>query len=397
MSQYRFAAYRLVEFSDASRIALKEIAARLIPHEQEIVDIWIGLQFAAWEPPKLGRDQLKQLFGDLFHGMLGFMSAGQLERAVDELELAGADLARREFPYEALVISLHFLEESYMPFIIDMPAADTREWLIRMDEFLHVAFAAIATSYFEFQRDELLQQVEVGRIVQEGLLSKIPKRLFDLDIGYVYASATERARLGGDFLDVFMLDDNKAAFIVGDLSGHGMDASADAIMVRSLFRGFMRECGDLSETMIRLNRVLVPEFDHEHFATAVACTYEPSGRLRWVRAGHSEPLICGDQCTVMGPGGPPLAIFAEPVFPQVEVELPAGSMLIAYTDGLSEARKGSDLFGDARIIEAALHVRKAPPRAVADHLLDKALRHAEGLLQDDIAILVLKRRANAMV
>ena len=394
MAQYRFAAYRLVEFSHASRIALREIAARLIPHEHEIVDTWIGLQFSAWEPPKLGREQLTQLFGDLFHSMLASMSIGQLEHAVDELELAGADLARRDFPYEALVISLHFLEESYMPFILDTPGAVTSEWLLRMDEFLHVAFAAIATSYFEFQRDELLQQVEVGRMVQEGLLSKIPKRLFDLDIGYVYASATERARLGGDFLDVFMLDDGKAAFIVGDLSGHGMDASAGAVMVRSLFRGFMRECGDLAEAMARLNRVLIPEFDYEHFATAVACTYEPSGRLKWVRAGHSEPIVCGDECTIFGPGGPPLAVFPKPEFPQVETELPVGSMLIAYTDGLSEARRnGSDLFGEDRIMEAALDVRNAPPRAVAEHLLDKAVRHAEGRLQDDVAILVLKRRA----
>ncbi len=392
MVQHRFAAYRLVEFSESSRLTLKRIAERLLPHESEIVDAWIDLQFAAWAPPGLSRDEVKLLFGSLFHNMLASMSECQLERAVEELEAGGTDLARRNFPYEALVISLHYLEESYMPFLLEPPVQDTREWLVCIDEFLHVAFAAIASSYFEFQRNELMQEAEVGRMVQEGLMTKIPKRLFDLDIGYVYASATERARLGGDFLDVFTLSEGRAAFIVGDLSGHGLEASADAIMVRSLFRGFMRESGDLSEAMTRLNRVLLPELGQEHFATAVACTYEPSGRLRWVRAGHAEPIICAEQCTVSGPGGPPLAIFSEPEFPQVEIELPAGSMLIAYTDGLSEARRDGELFGDARIMEAAYQVHSAPPRAVAEHLIDQALRHAQGRLQDDVAILVLKRR-----
>lgn len=392
MTQHRFAAYRLVKFAESSQHTLKQIAGRLLPHEREIVDRWIDLQFDAWEPPGLSRDEAKQLFGNLFHHMLVSMSERQLERAVEELEAGGADLARRNFPYQALVISLHYLEESYMPYLLDSPAETTRKWLVCTDEFLHVALAAIATSYYEFQRDELMQEVQVGRIVQESLQSHIPKRLFDLNIGHVYASATERARLGGDFLDVFMLDDSTAVFIVGDLSGHGLEASADAIMVRSLFRGFMRESGNLSEVMARLNHVLLPEFDYQHFATALACTYEPSGRLRWVRAGHSEPIICDSGCTMSGAGGPPLGIFAHPEFPRVEMELPEGAMLIAYTDGLSEARHGRDLFGEDRIIKSVLQVRNSSPGAVAEHLLDQALRHAQGRLQDDIAILVLKRR-----
>lgn len=396
MSQYRYAGYRIVEFPEESRVALKEICRLLSPHENEIIDAWVGLQFSSWQPPGVSRDEVKELFGGLFHGMLASMATGQLEKGVEYLEEAGADLAKRNFPYEALVISLHFLEESYMPFLLEAQSPNTREWLIRMDEFLHVAFAAIATSYFEYQRDALLQEVEVGRIIQAALMPKLPKRVLDLEIGYVYASASERARLGGDLLDLFMLDENKAAFIVGDLSGHGLDAAASAVMVRSLFKGFMIESANLTEAMTRLNHVLMVELGMEQFATALACTYEPSGRLMLVNAGHPSPLICGGRCEIPAAGGPPLAIFPRPAYALSELEIEPGSTFIAYTDGLSEARTGMDLFGEERIKEAALEVRGAPARAVAEHLLDRAVRHAEGHIQDDIAILVLKRRGNAM-
>ena len=392
MPQYRFAAYRLLEFPEESKAALQQISEVLLPQRDVIVDKWVELQCDTWEPPGVSRDQLREMFAGLFEGMLLSMSTGQLEHGIDELEQAGTDLAQRKFPYEALVISLHFLEESYMPFLLSSPAEKTQEWLIRMDEFLHVAFAAIASSYFDFQRTELLQEVEVGRIVQAGMLSKIPKQLLDIQVGYVYASATERARVGGDFLDAFMLDTGRAAFIIGDLSGHGMEAASDAVMVRSLFRGFMRDCGDLSDTMTRLNHVLMPEFDFEHFATALAYTYDSSGLLRWVNAGHPPPIVCpgADEPVVLGDA--PLAVSSAPSYSQNSIPFPPGSLFVAYTDGLSEARRDGDLFGEDRIRDAVAQVRNAPPRSVAEHLLDKAIRHAEGRLQDDIAILVLKRR-----
>ena len=392
MPEYRFAAYRLLEFPEGSRKALREISEILLPHRDEIVEKWVQLQCDTWEPPGLCRDELRALFEGLFEGMLLSMSTGQLEHGIDDLEHVGTDLARRNFPYEALVISLHFLEESYMPFLLASPGERTREWLISIDEFLHVAFAAMATSYFEFQRSELLEEVEVGRIVQAGMLSKIPKQLLDIQVGYTYASATERARVGGDFLDAFMLDGDRAAFIVGDISGHGMEAASEAVMIRSLFRGFMRDRGDLSDAMKRLNHVLMPEFDFEHFATALAGTYDSAGMVRCVSAGHPCPIVCPESDEPMSLGDAPLAVSSAPGYAQTEIQFPPSSLLIAYTDGLSEARRDGDLFGEERIVEAVREVRDAPPRAVAEHLLDKAVHHADGRLQDDIAILVLKRR-----
>jgi serine phosphatase RsbU (regulator of sigma subunit) len=374
-----------------SKIALEEIAERLVPHETEIVDRWITLQFTAWQPPGLDQNQLRKLFGGLLHDILTCMSTGRLEDCVTDLEVAGAQLARSNFPYEALIISLHFLEESYMPFLLNPRSERTQEWLIRMDEFLHVGIAALATSYFDFHREQLLAEAEIGRIVQEALFPHPSRKMGDLEIGFVYASASERARLGGDFLDSFPFGKDGTAFVVGDLSGHGLSAAADSTAIRSLYKGFMRDKSDLADTMTRLNRVLTEDLEDYQFATALAGIYETPGRLTLVNAGNPLPIISGNDSYFVEQTGFPLGVDKQTAYTQIEVELKPGDAFVAYTDGLSEARTGANLFGEERVLEIVREIHDIPARAIAEHLKDHAVRHANGKLMDDMAILVLRR------
>jgi serine phosphatase RsbU (regulator of sigma subunit) len=393
MEQYRFAGYRVINFPSASRVALSELAERLTPHETEIVEKWIGMQFNAWQPPGLTPEQLNHLFGGLFHNMLRCMTSSNLEDCIVDLEEAGASLARSNFPYEALIVSLHFLEESYMPFLLNPRSERTQEWLIRMDEFLHVGIAALATSYFQFNRDQLLADAEVGRVVQEALFPNPPRKIGDLELGFIYASASERARLGGDFLDVFRFGGSGTAFVVGDLSGHGLEAAAGSATIRSIFKGFTRDRANLPDVMKRLNQVLTEELEDHQFATALAGTYEAPGHLVMVNAGNPSPVFRGEKCCMIQQVSLPLGVDQRAEYGQKEIELKPGDVFVCYTDGLSEARTGGDMFGDERILEAVEEMHDAPARAIAEHLKDKAVRHANGRLMDDMAILVLKRTA----
>ena len=391
MEEYRFAGYRVIQFPEASKTALKEIAERLIPHEAAIVDKWIGMQFNAWQPPGLNREQLKQLFGGLLNDMFLCMKTGELEVCIANLEETGAGLARSNFPYEALIVSLHFLEESYMSFLLNPRSDRTQEWLIRMDEFLHVGIAALATSYFDFYKQQLMADAEVGRIVQEALFPHPPRKIEDLELGFIYASASERSRLGGDFLDVFRFGVDGTAFVVGDLSGHGLDAATDSATIRSLFRGFMRDRADLPDAMSRLNRALMEELETHQFATALAGTYTAPGKLSIINAGHPLPIVCGANICMIEQTDLPLAVFSDTVYNRTEIDLEPGGVFVSYTDGLSEARVGSDLFGEKRVIETVEQMSDSSARSIAEHLRDQALRYADGKLMDDMAILVLKR------
>ncbi|MCL6471206.1 MAG: serine/threonine-protein phosphatase [Firmicutes bacterium] len=386
-----FSGYRVLEFAPASKDTLKEVAEVLIPHEEEIVRRWVEAQYKAYQPPTYTRQEIEQVFGDIFHDMLSCMLTRQLEQCIKNLEKAGADLARRDFPYEALIISLHFLEESYLPFLLKKPSDKAIYWLLQLDEFLHAALAAIATSYFQVYRKALLEEAEVGRLVQEGLLPDIPSKAIDLDIAHIYIPSGVRTRVGGDLVDLIQIDPHEAAFIVGDLSGHGLEAATDAAMLRYLFRGFMRERTGLVETMDRLNRILKDELPSGHFATALAGTYKEPGHLRLVSAGHPEPILCTDNCRLLEPGGIALGIEEEAVFSLYETRLDMEGVFVAYTDGLIEARGKEGFFGVERVTEIASQKKHLSAGAIAENLKDEAIRFTGGRLTDDVAILVLKR------
>lgn len=388
----RFAGHRLIRFSPEARETLSEIACRLIPHTEAILDKWISQQFESWEPPGFSRESLGKVFANLLNGILQHMRSGELEAGVESLEQAGTDLAGQHFPFDALIISVHFLEESYMPFILNPPPPEPRRWLVTMDEFLHVALAAIANAYFEAYRKELMERAEVGRIVQEGLLPSIPRRIADLEVAHIYISAQEQAQLGGDFLDAFETESGEFAFVIGDLSGHGLEAAADSVMLRSIFRAFLREQPDLASAMERLNRVLSSELTSGHFATALAITYRLDGRITLVNAGHPSPVLCNGNCELIRNHGGALAVGLPPDYHATEYDLEPGGLFVAYTDGVTEARSRGDLFGEDRVVSTVTAMRDAPARAIVEQLVDDALRHAGGRFSDDVAVIVLRRR-----
>lgn len=391
----RYSGHRLIQFSPRTRDTLAEIASRLAPHSHTILDEWISRQFESWQPPHFTRESLSVLFSDLLEGILRHMRSGELEACVDSLERSGVSLAQQRFPFDALVISVHFLEESYMPLLLNPPPPEPRRWLVEMDEFLHVALAAIANAYFEAYRKELLEQAEVGRVVQEQLLPSIPRQIADLEVAHIYISAQERAQLGGDFLDAFETATGEHAFVIGDLSGHGVEAAADSVMLRSMFRGFMREQPDLANAVARLDQVLTSELTSGLFASAIALTYRDDGRLTLVNAGHPPPILCNDHCELIREHCSILALGLGAKFESSIARLDPGGLLVAYTDGLSEARSKGDLFGESRLFSAVAEMRDASSRAIVDHLVDVASRHAGGKFTDDVAILVLRRRSAA--
>ncbi len=387
----RFAGYRLIEFSPTTRATLVEVAARLIPHEKKILEGWLARQFASWWPPSMDRAELGGIFGGVLDTILRFMRDGRLESCIDALEHAGTDLATRQFPFSALVITVHFLEETYVPLLLGPSESDSRRWLLEMDEFLHVALAAIANAYFEAHRTELLEQAEVGRIVQEGLLRHVPRRVSDLEAAHIYLSARERAQLGGDFLDSFEMESGSTLFVVGDLSGHGLEAAADSVMLRSLFRGFMRENPDPADAMARLNNVIRADLAPNDFATALALVYYGGGRFGMVNAGHPYPVLCDETCRLVETHDAALAIIPDATYSIEDVVLAPGGVLVAYTDGLTEARDEGDMFGDDRVMETVARMHDASARAIAEQLIDDAQRFAGGKFSDDVAVLVLKR------
>jgi serine phosphatase RsbU (regulator of sigma subunit) len=391
MVQPRFPMHKVLATLSGASDTLRVVASKLAPHYDKVLNGWVSRQCRIWEPPGISREELRNIFGRMLRSILDRLGAGDIEGCLGDLSGVGAEMEARHFPYEALMISFHFLEESYLPYLLEDSSHNIRSLLVAMDEFLHLALATLATSYFAVYERKLVNQIEVGRVVQRELMPEIPVSVSDLEVSYIYHSAQEMARLGGDFIDHFSLSQSEV-FIIGDLSGHGIEAIADSVMVRSLIRGFMSEDHDLARAMARVNSVLWSYLGAAKFATALVLAYERPGLLRLTSAGNPLPVICHGECRFVQLCGWALGVTPVAEYETVDVVLEPGGVFVAFTDGLTETRSGLELFGEERVLDKIREHRNAEASLIAEQLVDASLRHSGGKFVDDVAVMVLKRK-----
>ncbi len=189
-----------------------------------------------------------------------------------------------------------------------------------------------------------------------------------------------------------ILDADLLLFFIGDFSGHGLNAALKSAMIRHFFRAYAREEPDPLSIAFALNRSLIDEFSEGEFVTRIIGMYTASNPLELVIAGHPFPIIMESADSVEARGELPLGIDRSAVYSKVPVELRRGGALVAYTDGLSEARNDSEFFGERRIAGCVKETLRATADAIAENLRQSVLQFSDGALKDDAAILVLKRR-----
>jgi PAS domain S-box-containing protein len=224
--------------------------------------------------------------------------------------------------------------------------------------------------------------------LQRSLLPRQVPPVAGLQVAYRYQPASRGAEVGGDWFDVIPLDGDQVALVVGDVTGHSINAAAAMGQLRTATAALARLGHQPEEIMGQLSAV-VAEHGEETGATCLYVQYDPaSRRCRLTRAGHLPPALChpDDHVEFIDvPGG--VMLGAGPShYPATERELPPGSVLALYTDGLIE-RPGEDISDGmarlARILAASL----AQP---LDQLCDSVLADVGTRAQDDIALLLAR-------
>ncbi|MFF4341007.1 SpoIIE family protein phosphatase [Kitasatospora sp. NPDC001540] len=209
------------------------------------------------------------------------------------------------------------------------------------------------------------------------------------------------AGVGGDWYDVIPLSGARVALVVGDVVGHGLHAAATMGRLRTAVRNFAMLDLPPDELLTHLDAV-VAQIDEEETAggregaiigaTCLYAIYDPvSRRCQLARAGHLPLVLVRPDGTVDipdTPAGPPLGLRGLP-FTTVELDIPEGSQLVLYTDGLVESRTEDIDVGLDRLRAALAHPGRTPEqtcRAVLEAMLptDSA---------DDVALLVARTRA----
>ena len=236
------------------------------------------------------------------------------------------------------------------------------------------------------------QQKRFADTMQRSLLPRAYPVIEGLELGDVYESSA-RLDVGGDVYDFLRLDDGRLAVVLGDVTGHGIDAAADMAMAKFVFRSLAREHPEPADFLAAANEVVVGEVGPSKFITMAYVVVDPAtGEVASGCAGHPSPRVVADGgVRSLGSGGLALGIEPGQNYDELRGELPAGGAVVLYTDGVIEARTGIEMYGEERL--DALLAEKAGLRAapLARAVVDDCRAFAGGDLADDCAVVVIRR------
>ncbi len=237
------------------------------------------------------------------------------------------------------------------------------------------------------------QQKQFSDTMQRSLLPRSVPKLQGLELGDAYESSAH-VEVGGDVYDFMELGDGRLAVALGDVTGHGIEAAADMAMAKFTFRSLAREHPEPADFLQSANEVIVGEIAPGKFITLVYLLIDGrKGEVSAAGAGHPPPRIIRADGSVTGleARGLVLGIESNQEYEEVRASLEPGSAVVLYTDGVIEARRDGELYGEARLDRLLGERRDLPAGELAQCVLDDCRAFARGELADDCAVVVVKR------
>jgi anti-sigma regulatory factor (Ser/Thr protein kinase) len=236
------------------------------------------------------------------------------------------------------------------------------------------------------------EQLHVSDALQRAMLPGALPHLPGLSLAARYLPSAPGTSAGGDFYDAFSLPDGRLVVTIGDVVGHGVEAAATMGQVRAALRVALYSAADVGAALDQLDPLITGLGDAELFVTALVAVLDAAtGRVDLASAGHPTPLLTSlresgapDAVFVDVAPGPPLGIAgARPV---TAITMPAGTALVAFTDGLVERRNRSISDGLEELRAVAAKTAGTDPRRLCGLLTDQP-----GCRSDDVAVLVVAR------
>jgi sigma-B regulation protein RsbU (phosphoserine phosphatase) len=236
------------------------------------------------------------------------------------------------------------------------------------------------------QREQMTREAREARVIQQALLPKASPFIPGFTVSGLSIPV---GAVGGDWYDFIAMDKGRWGLVLADVSGKGTAAALLMSATRGILRSLAEAACTPGEVLTKLNRLLVEDFPAGRFVTMVYAVLDPAKRtLIFANAGHLRPLlITGSSAQFLDvERGIPLGL-APADFSEVEVNLPLGSRLVFYSDGITEAENQADEeYGWARLQAHFLRTD-----ASAESLLDDVRSFADGSdLRDDASVILVK-------
>lgn len=269
--------------------------------------------------------------------------------------------------------------------------------LERLRISMEEALAKAEATSKELQR-ALDRERQYSIMLQRALLPEVPEVPKGYAVATTYVSPFAGREIGGDFYDVFRTERGEVAILIGDVAGKGLEAASIAAAARATVRAFAYEMSDPGEVLTHANAVLHSQRPSDLsvlFVTLFLCVLDPvSSKMRYCSAGHPPPAVLHASSGEVGFlrfGDPPIGLLDKYRYNEAGEDICPGDKVVFYTDGISEARQDSDLFGEEGIERSLRRHYALTPQDLVAHLLAEATEWAGGHLRDDAAVVVLER------
>jgi hypothetical protein len=244
-------------------------------------------------------------------------------------------------------------------------------------------------------RDKLLarDEIAVARQVQIALL---PHRHPDVPGWLVWSHSRPANDVGGDLVDYIPLDGFRHGVVLGDVAGKGLGAALLTAKLQATLRALVPNATSLDDLGMQVNRIFHADGLDNRYATLFFAELEhDSGQLRYLNAGHNPPfLLRASGVEKLPPSSFPLGMLSTASYSETALELQPGEMVLAYTDGVTEAaNKHGEEFGSERLEALVPDLRGLSPEEIGARVLHEVDRFIGSTrLGDDLSIAVIQRR-----
>jgi sigma-B regulation protein RsbU (phosphoserine phosphatase) len=244
----------------------------------------------------------------------------------------------------------------------------------------------------ERERMRLEQELTIARDIQQALLPQGLRDFPHLGITGVHIPCHA---VGGDYYDVFAVDEHRTAILIADVSGKGIGAALLTTMLQGALSG-MTIGADPASVFNHINRFLCEHSQVGRYATMFFGLLSRDGTFEYIKAGHPSPLLLrnGEVSELDSTGNFPVGLIAHATFSTTTLKLEPEDTLVLFSDGVTEAEDPKeDLFGVPRLSELIVNQQDTPLDLLQKRILEGVEAFADGASQsDDLTLLLVRYR-----
>ena len=269
---------------------------------------------------------------------------------------------------------------------------DDLEFLASLSVHFAVALENARLHRESLERQKMERELTLARGIQQALLPEAPPVVEGLEIAVRHDSSLQ---VGGDYYDFLRLSEDNLLVVVADVEGKGVASALIMSNLQATLRAVVSHVHSLEGIMFTLNESILASARSRKFLTIfLGLIHLPTRALHYVNAGHVPPAVVraeGDPVT-LGAGGLPIGLFPQSRYTRGSLELKAGDVLLACTDGITEADNAAgDQFESEGMVKVAQAQRGGAAQKIVDTVCAEVTEfHREGIHHDDRVMMAIK-------